>query len=374
MKYVTNFSRGCFHHWPVSQAVIELVQNWLDSDGERSFDFGEGYIELTNSDIKVSNKLLMMGKSDKRDDPTKRGCFGVGSIQSMVVLTDLDIKVTIKNNDVMWEPRWEYCDKFEDDIMVIDESPCNNGTRFTVTVEGLSEVDIDEVKQRCLAFQDRQVLYSTEYGDIIENIDGEGEVFCGDLYVCQNSAFKYSYNFKPKGIKLSQDRDAVSQWDMSELTAKLIIATKDDAFIKEAIRANKVDTAEVNSRWGSSYKETSNSVNDSFAEEFLSEHGAVLVTDDYSEHQTNEKLGNKSVYISNSREVRAIQRSELYKEAIMNIEYVEKESFDDLLTRTLDHVEALLREKGVDKGVDNEHISFILIKEVRERLEDRDFD
>lgn len=373
-QYKTNYTRGAFHHWPCSKAIMEAVSNFLDSDGEQSYTFGDNYIELTNRDINVSSKMLLSGLSDKRGDNTKRGQFGLGILQSMVVLLDLGATLVIKNNDVQWTPVFEHCPLFDADIMVINESPCNNGSNFTVLIEGLSETDIDEVRQRCLVFQDRKVLYSTEYGDIIENIDGEGEVFCGDMYVCQNSAFKYSYNFKPKGIKLSQDRDAVSQWDMSELTAKLIISTKDDAFIKESIRANKVDTERVNPQWGGSYRETSNSVNDSFAEEFLAEHGAVLVTADYSEHQTNEKLGNKSVYISNSREVDAIQRSELYKEAIMNIEYVEKESFDDLLTRTLDHVEALLREKGVDKGVDNEHISFILIKEVRERLEDRDFD
>lgn len=245
-KYITNFSRGCFHHWSASKAVMELVQNALDSDGEFTYEFGEGYLSLTNHNIRVSNKLLMMGMSDKRTDNSKRGQFGVGSVQAMVVLTDLDCIIEIFNNDVIWKPKFEYCEKFDEDIMVVEESQYTAGnTNFTITISGLSEQDLDEVKQRCLVFQEREVLYSTEFGDIVTNEkeSGEftkqhgGEVFCGDLYVCQNTQFKYSYNFKPKVIKLSQDRDAVSQWDMQTLTSKLIMATGDDEFIKEAMKS-----------------------------------------------------------------------------------------------------------------------------------------
>lgn len=382
MKYITNFSRGCFCHWSISKAIAEIVSNFLDSDGERDYSFGEDYIELTNTGIKLSNKVLMMGLSDKRDDSSKRGTFGCGLPQSMVVLTDLGINVTIKNNDVQWIPSWEYCDKFETDIMVINESPCDNGSNFTVLIEGLSETDIDEVKQRCLVFQDREVLYSTEYGDIIDNSSGEGEVFCGDMYVCQNSSFKYSYNFKPKGIKLSQDRDAVDQWGMSELTAKLIIATGDDEFIKQAIKSNGVDTDRLNSSYFcDSSRKTPSTVNDKFAEEFLEEYGAVPVTTNYTEHTRNLKIGNKSVYVSNSVQCAAITNSDLYKEAIMSVEIIERESFKDLLLKTLDLMEELLHNNGLidysEQNTDkprtgnNEVVDWL--DEIKERVSEGDY-
>jgi len=347
-QYVTNFSRGCFHHWTPSKAVMELVQNALDSDGEFTYELGEDYISLTNKDIKVSNKLLMMGMSDKRDDPTKRGKFGVGSIQSMVVLTDLGINVSIYNNDVVWRPEFQHCPKFDEDVMVINESTLIGGNDFTVMIEGISQEDIEEVKQRCLVFQDREVLYSTKYGDIINNLEEEegGEVYCGDLYVCQHKSFQYSYNLKPKGIKLSQDRDAVSQWDLQQLTAKLIIATEDDDFIKEAIKANKVDTREINTTYSFDPKTTS-TLNDNFAEEFLAEHGAKAVTSDYDTYLNNEKLGNKSVYIPNQRVVYSISQSELYKSAMENYVEVERETFSDLLLKTLERMEDLLYSNGL---------------------------
>ncbi len=366
-KYITNFSRGCFHHWTASKAVMELVQNWLDSDGESSYSISDDTLTLTNANIKVSNKLLMMGMSDKRGDDSKRGQFGVGSVQAMVVLTDLGVNVVIDNNDVQWVPMFEYDDKFNEDIMVIHEYPtASPNSNFTVEINGLSEEDIDEIKQRCLEFQQREVLFSTEYGDVIENLDGEtGEVFCGDLYVCQNTQFAYSYNFKPKVIKLSQDRDAVSQWDMQTLTAKLIMATGDDDFIKDAMRTGRIDTQLV--KYG--YAVTPSSVDNSLAEEFLEEYGTVVVTDDYTEHERNVKLGNKSVYNPNSSIVHSIQQSDLYQEAISQLEVVEKESFVDLMHKFIGEVEILLEfYNGETKDTER------LLEVIRERVYNEDFE
>ena len=367
-KYITNFSRGCMHHWTASKAVTELVQNWLDSDGERSYDIDSDSLTLTNTNIKVSNKMLMMGRSDKREDDTKRGKFGMGSIQAMVVLTDLDIAVNIFNNNVKWTPTFEYDEKFDEDIMVVYEEPLQNtNTNFTVEITGLSEEDIDEIKQRCLEFQDREVLYSTKYGDIIESLDGEtGEVFCGDLYVCQHSRFKYSYNFKPKVIVLSQDRDAVSQFDMQTLTGKLIVATGDDEFIKEAMKAGMLDTDHIKYSFCSA---SPSSVNDSLAEEFLEEHGVVAVTSNYSEHEQNVKLGNKSVYHPNSVVVKSIQDSEIYQEAISQLEVVEREGFVSLMEKFLDDVEYLLK-----MSKDNTEDTGKLLEEIRERVYNEDFE
>lgn len=379
-EYVTNFSRGCMDHWTASKAIIELVQNALDSDGEMSYDLGDNYITLTNKDIKVSNKLLMMGMSDKRGDNTKRGQFGMGSVQAMVVLTDLGIEVNIHNNDVIWTPAWKHCDKFQEDILVINETSESNPTSdFTVVISGLEEEVVDEVRQRCLVFQDREVLYSTSLGDIIENTDdGGGEVFCGDLFVCQNKAFKHSYNFKPKTIALSQDRDAVSQWSMQVLTASIICKTGDVEFIKECIKGQYIDTSHVAESWNDSTPPEE--VYEDFGEEFVKEHGGSLVTSNYAEHQENEKLKNKSVYIDNEKLVSLIKKSDTYQEAISQKTFVEKLSFDELLLPLLERMEDLLASYGAisyntPEGSTLQGNNTILdeLEEVRRRIDEGEY-
>ena len=373
MKYITNFTRGCFWNWTASKAIAEFIQNWLDSDGERDCYFSDDTITLTNMNIKVSNKLLLMGASDKRDDNSKRGMHGVGSVQAMVVLTDLDYTVTIKNNDVVWEPSWEYCDKFDTDVMVVTESkPYSPDNHFAVTIVGLDADIISEVKTRCLAFQDREVLHTTKYGDVIETIDGQqGEIYVGDLYVCQNRSFSYSYNFKPEYVKLCQDRNLISQWDIQELTSKLIIATKDTNFIKEAITTGAVDTRNCNiySSWGE--QATTPEVNDTIAKDFLEEHGAVLVTDDSCKYQEMVQLGNKVALISNSTQYKAITRSSVYQEAIAEVEEIEKESFEDLFEQVFDNVVKML--DNTPKQYIPEQLS-IQLEEFAERVRNREFD
>lgn len=373
-KYVTNFARTCFDHWSASKAVSEYVQNWLDSDGEREYSFTDTGIVLTNKNIKVSNKLLMMGKSDKRNDPSKRGRFGVGSLQSMVVLIDLGATVVIENNDVLWTPVWEYSDQYQDDIMVIIETtkqrPNNN---FSVIIDGLDSETLDEIKIRCLAFQDREVLHSTKYGNLIETVNGDtGEIYVGDLYVCQNPSFSYCYNFKPEFVKLCQDRNLVSQWDLQELTSKLIIATNDVELIKDSITLATLDTRNCNVYWDSTQR-TSPDVDNALATDFLNEHGAAFVTNDIHTFQEMTKLGNNVALVQTETLYKAITRSSVYKDAIADVEEIIKESFADLANKVLDGLEYMVQNgHTLDTHLDEDLIANLEL--LRERIDNSDWE
>jgi hypothetical protein len=373
-KYVTNFARTCFDHWSASKAVSEYVQNWLDSDGEREYSFTDTGIVLTNKNIKVSNKLLMMGKSDKRNDPSKRGRFGVGSLQSMVVLIDLGVTVVIENNDVLWTPVWEYSDQYQDDIMVIIETtkqrPNNN---FSVIIDGLDSETLDEIKIRCLAFQDREVLHSTKYGDLIETVNGDtGEIYVGDLYVCQNPSFSYCYNFKPEFVKLCQDRNLVSQWDLQELTSKLIIATNDVDLIKKSINSCTLDTRNCNVYWDNTQR-TSPDVDDAIARDFLEEHGNAFVTDDSSKFQEMVKLGNNVVLVKSEALLKSITRSKVYKQALEDVEEIVKESFADLANKVLDELEYMVQNgETLTKTYHKDLIANLEM--LRERIDNSDWE
>lgn len=373
-KYVTNFTRTCFFNWSASKAIAEFVQNWLDSDGEREYLFGEDYITLTNRNISVSNNLLLMGASDKRNDETKRGVHGCGSVQAMVVLTDLHYPVTIQNNGVLWKPRWEHCDNFSTDVMVIDETKApqpNND--FTVNIEGLDREIIDEVVTRCLEFQEREVLFSTKYGDLIETLNGEtGEIYVGDLYVCQNPSFSYCYNFKPEFVKLCQDRNLVSQWDLQELTSKLIIATNDVELIKQSINLCTLDTRNCNQYWDSSQR-TSPEVDDALAQEFLEKHGTALVTNDPHRFQEMTRLGNKVALVQTETLFKAITRSKVYKEAIEDVEEIVKESFSDLANKVLDYLEYMVQNGEALNKLDHKELIENL-ELLRKRIDDADYE
>ena len=322
--YKTNFSRGCFHHWSESKAIAEYISNWLDSDGEQSYEFGEDYLTLTNKGIRVSNKLLMMGMSDKRGDDTKRGFFGVGSCQALVVLTDLNYEVSISNDDVLWNASFEHCDNFDEDVLVVTETPQQSTGNFSVRISGLTEDILEEVKQRCLVFQNREVLFSTKYGDVIENGEDQGEVFCGDMYVCENNGFKYSYNFKPKVLPLNQDRNAVNNWDLKVLTAKIWKVCPDKDLLMDAVKSKREDCSLVMDSWCVGRDKLS--VSEQFGEEYLTENPNTIVTSDFSEYESHVKRGNKVKYLDNSNQVKSIKESDAYQNMINSFTIIEEES------------------------------------------------
>jgi hypothetical protein len=349
-KYMTNYSRGCFDHWTASHAISELVSNYLDSDGEQEHEFTEDTITLTNKGIEVSNKMLMSGMSDKRGDDTKRGTFGIGSIQCMVVLCDLGIDMKILNNGKQWVPTFEYNEQFDADIMVINETVINSDGNFSVIVEGLDQLVIEEVVTRCSVFQDREVLYSTEVGDIISTIAGTPEIFVGDMLVMQTTDFKYSYNFKPNVVPLTQDRNVMDLWELRKLTARLISMIDDEVFVKEAIRANKYDTRLVADSWYTSTPK--HAAVEVMGQEFVDDNEGATVTSSYSDHQEAVKLGNKSVYIENEVEVTSIKQSDVYKESIADIEIIEvptvQEVMEAMKVRIMDLLEENLCQSEID--------------------------
>lgn len=332
--YKTNITKGFCFQWQKSKACMEYISNALD-EGNFGFnvDYERGCLEVTNYDVKLDAKALMLGLSSKRDDTSKRGCFGSGLPQSIAALLDQDCVVTIYNNDVIWETSFSHCDGWGYEVLTFKESVnLSPNTNLTILVEGLSDKDLDEVKSRTLALQDREVLFSTEYGDVIAHGDDEGEIFCGDMYVCENSAFKYSYNFAPKVLPLNQDRNSASQWEISKLTAKIWKRCPDKELLKEAIASKKEDCYHVMDSWYTKDDEPL-SVSEEFGEEFIEKYDNHIVTSDFTEYEELTKCGNKVKYLDNSNQVKAIQESEVYQEMLESLEVIEVESTRTKLER-----------------------------------------
>ena len=332
--YKTNITKGFCFQWQKSKACMEYISNALD-EGNYNFevDYEQGKLEVTNYGVKLDPKALMLGLSSKREDNTKRGCFGSGLPQSIAVLLDQGCTVTILNNDVVWEAEFTYCDDWGYEVLTFKESYNSTpDTNLTVVVEGLSEGDLDEVKSRTLALQEREILFSTEYGDVISHGEDEGEIFCGDMYVCENSSFKYSYNFAPKVLPLNQDRNSAAQWDISRLTAKIWKQCPDKELLVEAIKSKKADCEYVMDSWYTQ-DDSDLSVSEEFGEEFTTAYQGYIVTSDFTEYEELTKCGNKVKYLDNSNQVEAIKESKVYSNMIASMDIIEVESRSSRLER-----------------------------------------
>jgi len=325
--YKTNITKGYCFQWSISKSCMEFISNALDEGGyDIQTDTENGVLEVTNFNVKLDPKVLMLGLSSKRGDDTKRGMFGCGVAMAIAALLDQDCNVTIYNTDIIWECSFDHCQEWDYEVLTFKERPNPSPTSdLTIVVSGMESSDVEEITQRTLVLQDREVLFSTPYGDVIENGDDQGEVFCGDMYVCENNGFKYSYNFKPKVLPLNQDRNAVNNWDLKVLTAKIWKACPDKDLLMEAIKSKTEDCYLVMENF---WTDTSGklSISDELGEDYVKKNPNTLLTSDFSEYENLLKCGNKVTLIDNSNEVKSIKESDAYKTMISNLTIIEEES------------------------------------------------
>ena len=325
--YKTNITDGYCFQWSVSKSCMEFVSNALDEgDYDITPDAENGKLIVTNYNTRLDPKVLMLGLSSKRGDDTKRGMFGCGVPMAIAALLAQDCQVIIYNSGVIWDCCFEYCDEWGYEVLTFKETidPTPN-TNLTIVVNSMDSSDVEEIIQRTLVLQNREVLFSTKYGDVISQGEDNGEIFCGDMYVCENGSFKYSYNFAPKVLPLNQDRNSASQWEISRLTAKIWKQCPDKELLKEAIESKKADCEYVMDSW---YTQDSKelSVSEEYGEDFISNHPNHIVTSDFERYEELVKCGNKVKYIDNSNKVKAIKESKAYNTMIDSMEVIEVES------------------------------------------------
>ncbi len=320
-QYKTNTTKGFCGTWTKSKSAMEYVSNMLDQ-GDYSFSFEDDSATFINHNVQVSHKALLLGLSDKTHNASLRGVHGSGYGQAMAALLAQGVSITIENGTVQWVPAFEFSDQWDEEVLVINETNLPTPTtHHSITLSDLDSIDIDEIKQRCLEFQDTEVLHSTAIGDLIS---GSGEIYVGDMFVTQNEDLAYSYNFKPEVLPLNQDRSLVDSWKLRTLTAKLLSMVDDPEFIAEAIKSSKYDTQLLTDRYCTdNYVGDSHAAVEVLAKEYLEEHSGSTVTSCYITHQEQEKLGNASVYIDNATQVKSIQESTAYQESLEDIEVVE---------------------------------------------------
>ena len=336
--YKTNLCRNALEHWHVHEGCREAIQNMLDSDGEYYYEFLDDKLILGNKNIKLHPQVLLMGKSDKRDDVSTVGRFGTGFLFGISVLLDNNVDIEMVNADVIWKPCFEYCGTYQDDIVVIKEyenpSPSCN---YEVVISNLQAADVHNIKETCLLFQEREILAETTLGNIIANPkDGQGgEIFVKGLFVTQNKCLQYSYDFLPEHLPLNQDRNLADTWELKQRTALMWKQVEDIDLLSEAIKSNSEDCQLVSSSWNVGYGNTSHAASEALAEEFFEEKGDCLITDDYDDYKRLRDDGNKVELVNNKALYESVVASDTYQEKMDNITIIEREDPNEIIEKVL---------------------------------------
>lgn len=296
--------------WDHYDAIREILQNALDSEGGTSIKFDGDSLIIMNEGVKLSPSTLLLGVSSKSDEDNSVGGFGEGYKIACLILKREGYGVEIHNSDLLWEPVWEESSLYDTRVLTIHEKPLERDTgALTFIINGLTQEDIEVLKERCLYLRESlgEVLV-TDHGRIL--LEEEGRLYVGGLFVSK-TGMKYSYDFHPSILKLNRDRKCVCDWDLGEATANIWLRTNKPETIAEMLFEDIKDVEKFEHSWLVSCED----VRTEAAKIWKREYKAKPLASDSDEQDIMCKEGYNEVKVTGKKAFTSVVKSStIYKE------------------------------------------------------------
>jgi hypothetical protein len=245
IKHNTMISESYCGHWDHLDGIREFITNALDSPAECSFDYEEEVLTITSKDITIPFSSLALGVSTNRHNEDAVGKFGEGMTVSCVTVIREGLEITFYNGDVTWTPKLEWNESFQCNTLAIyEDSASTNNRDFVVEIKGVTQEDYETLVNRCLYLQsDMGDTLDTPHGTVL--LDKRGDIYVGGIYVMSDDSFKYSYDFKPKYLKLNRDRQSVSGWDLRSAIEALWSNSKESELVLDMLKGDSPDMSHL---------------------------------------------------------------------------------------------------------------------------------
>lgn len=240
--YQLPLSRDYVRHWGYLEAIRELLQNAIDSDSKFEWAYGPGWLSITSRLATLLPSTLLLGATSKAEAADKIGSFGEGYKIALLVLAREGFSVEVRNAKRLWRPDFKWSDAFSAEQFCITDEPADQPNEgLTFFVEGLSELQLEEVVASCLQMQSAERVgktIETTKGRVL--LDHPGKLYVNGLFVC-STRLRFGYDVKPEFLKLERDRQTVSTFDLQWLTKEMWFETGRTEEIAKLIDDGAVD-------------------------------------------------------------------------------------------------------------------------------------
>jgi hypothetical protein len=240
-EYELSLSRNYVSDWTYIEAIREILQNAIDSNGEMVVDFDNNRLTITNKNCYIDKSTLVLGNTGKKDNREAIGQFGEGYKLALLVLLREGYGIHIKNGGVVWTPEFRMSDTLGCEVLTIKENNNLGNRDLSFVIDGY--FDKNELYEEFPILKQKIGINpydfkETDYGEIITDPEYAGKMYVGGLYV-DSFDFKYGYNFKPQYVKLDRDRKSINIYELRNLTTLALSTMKeaDIEFLDEAIDA-----------------------------------------------------------------------------------------------------------------------------------------
>lgn len=250
-EYNFTITRNYVSDWGLIEGVREILQNAIDSSGEMSVSIDNNTLTISNKDVKLPIKSLLMGYGTKTNDSSSIGGKSEGSLLAIMVLIREGYNVLVTNDDEYWMPKFTYNKDLEEEILTIEVEHSNPQHIFKYEISGLSEYDVETLLEE-FPILDKEIngenyeSVETQCGEIILDEKYKGRMFVEGLPIQRDDNFEFGYNFKTEYVKLDRDRKAINYYELRGLTAQSLVTAKEcHPEIFKAISDSCVDARDI---------------------------------------------------------------------------------------------------------------------------------
>ena len=266
----TILSKDYVPNWGLYEALRELVQNTIDSDGtikvRKSSDQNTKTVWVMKSDAVIPRKALAMGNSAKRGDNQKLGEHGEGMKLAMLIYAREGKTLNINTGTEKWRGHMTYSASLDCEVLDIAVTRrVADITNTEIYAEVPDDIDMEELylgfKHPELMGKDCMFAHCHKEALDPECPDITGRLYVGGLMVSSINS-KWSYNLHK--LPLTRDREVAD----TALLYPMIVDTVNKACIESPDLAKEMAEA--------FYKEDSELENFAFVSWFAKRPNKVL--------------------------------------------------------------------------------------------------
>lgn len=222
-KIEYGFGKEYLSNWTLKEALREVLQNYIDY-GEYDISIGDTDIvddnivrvRIANNYIPEKLEFLRIGNSDKGNNSNAIGHHGEGLKVAFLIFLREGLSFKILSKDLIITPNWSRDELVGETLRIDYEDGYNELLEFVTYFDCPKDVYEEFISD---IINEDDIIYKGYYGDIIDK--PKGNIYSGNLFVCNIPKLSHSYNIKPSYLSLDRDRSVPSDWDIEYYTSKI---------------------------------------------------------------------------------------------------------------------------------------------------------
>jgi len=222
-KIEYGFGKEYLSNWTLKEALREVLQNYIDYGEYKIETLPTEYpseqvvIRISNNYIPEKLEFLRIGNTDKGNNSNAIGHHGEGLKVAFLIFLRESLSFRILTKDLAITPTWSIDDLVGETLRIqyTENNIYNN--KFITIFECPRDIYEEFIKD---IINENDIIHNNYYGDIVDK--PKGNIYSGNLFVCNIPKLSNAYNIKPCNLSLDRDRSVPSDWDIQYYTSKIL--------------------------------------------------------------------------------------------------------------------------------------------------------